>query len=113
MAQLVDEVITVEQKVTRKVLTTDPPLTFTISIEYVPEDKGYGAWCEEMRASGWGETIEEALNELAEEMWEFAEILVEMSERSPSIKDPSLSHARFLFSLGSPEKERSILGLRP
>ena len=111
MAQATAGVITVEQKVIRKVLTTDPPLTFTISVEYVPEDNGYGAWCEEMRAAGWGETMEEALNELAEEMWEFAEVLVEMAERDPSINDPSLLHARYLVSLGSPEKVRLILGL--
>lgn len=46
-------VITVEQRVVRKVLTTDPPLTFTITVEYVPEDNGFGAWCEEMEAAGW------------------------------------------------------------
>jgi len=74
-------VITVEQRIVRKVLTTDPPLTFTITVEYVPEDNGFGAWCEEMEAAGWGETLEEALNELAEEMWDFAEVLVERAKK--------------------------------
>jgi predicted RNase H-like HicB family nuclease len=104
-------VITVEQRIVRKVLTTDPPLTFTITVEYVPEDNGFGAWCEEMEAAGWGETLEEALNELAEEMWDFAEVLVELSERDQKVKDPSLSHARYLLSLGSLEKVRKLVGL--
>ncbi len=120
MAQAVAEVMTVEKKVVRKVLMAVPPLTFSISVEHVPEDNGYGAWCEEMKAVGWGKTMEKALNELSEEMWEFAEVLVEMSKREASIKDLSLPYARFLLSLGSPEMcaqfwgcDRNGLHLRP
>jgi predicted RNase H-like HicB family nuclease len=104
-------VITVEQRIVRKVLTTDPPLTFTITVEYVPEDNGFGAWCEEMEAAGWGETLEEALNELAEEMWDFAEVLVEDHDNDPTLRDPRIIHARYLLSLGSLEKVKRLVGL--
>lgn len=104
-------VITVEQRTVRKVLTTATPLTFTITVEYVPEDNGFGAWCEEMEAAGWGETMEEALSELAEEMWDFAEVLVEDHDNDPTLRDPRIIHARYLMSLGSLEKVKKLVGL--
>lgn len=107
----VTDVVTVAQTIVRQVRSVDPPLTFTITVEWVAEDGIYLAKCPEMNAIGWGETIAEALDELAEEMWDFADVLVEVAEKDPKVNDPSLPYARFLFSLGGTEKVRELLGL--
>jgi hypothetical protein len=64
-----------------------------------------------MEAAGWGETLEEALNELAEEMWDFAEVLVEDHDNDPTLRDPRIIHSRYLVSLGSLEKVKRLVGL--
>ena len=34
---------TMEQRIVRKVLTTEPPLLFTVEIRYHPDEGGYSA----------------------------------------------------------------------
>jgi predicted RNase H-like HicB family nuclease len=101
--------ITVKQVIIRQVQSVQPPLTFTVEVEWLPEEGIYLARCPEMKAIGWGETLEEAIDELADEFWDFADVLVESAEKDASVRDPSLPYARFFFSLGSPEKVRAIL----
>ena len=105
------EILTLSKTVVQQVRSVEPPLTFTITVEWVPEDEIYLAKCPEMQAIGWGQTIEEALDELADELWDFANVLVETAEKKPNVRDPSLPYARFLFSLGSEEGVRRFLGL--
>lgn len=99
-------VITLSQTITRQVRTVKPPLTFTIKEEGI-----YLARCPEMKAIGWGETMDEAIDELADEMWDFADVLMEAADKDPSVCDPSLPYARHLFSLCSPEEVREFMGL--
>jgi len=105
------DVLTLSQTIVRQVRSVQPPLTFTVKVEYVAEHDIYLAECPEMKAIGWGKTIDEALDELADEMWDFADVLVELAEKGEGTNDPSLPYARFLFSLGSPQKIREFLGL--
>jgi predicted RNase H-like HicB family nuclease len=70
------EVQTLEFRIVRQVKTT-PPLTFTVEMRYSPEDKGYIADCYEMEAFAWGETVEEAVENLLDVLLGFAEVLVE------------------------------------
>lgn len=104
------ETLQFEQRVVRRVTDTDPPLRFTVEVQFVPEDNGYGARCEEMKAVGWGETLDEALDGLAEEMWDFADVLVELQSQNPNVKDEGLAHAHYIMSLGSVDKVREMLG---
>ncbi len=107
----VAEVLTLSKTIVQQVRSIEPPLTFTITVEWVPEDEIYLAKCSEMKAIGWGQTIEEALDELADELWDFANVLVETAEKNANVRDPSLPYARFLLSLGSEEAVRKFLGL--
>lgn len=107
----VTEIFTLSKTVVQQVRSVEPPLTFTIAVEWVPEDGIYLAKCPEMQAIGWGQTIEEALDELADELWDFANVLVETAEKNPDVRDPSLPYARFLLSLGSEAGIRKFLGL--
>ena len=103
--------MTVKQIVVRQVQSVQPPLTFTVEVEWLPEEGIYLARCPEMKAMGWGGTIGEALDELADEIWDFADVLVEDHAKDPNLRDPRLPYARFFFSLGSSERVRAILGL--
>jgi len=55
---------TLEHRIVREVLTTEPPLVFTVEIRYHPEDNGYSAECFEMEAFAWGESYDEAVENL-------------------------------------------------
>jgi predicted RNase H-like HicB family nuclease len=101
--------ITVKQVIIRQVQSVQPPLTFTVEVEWLPEEGIYLARCPEMKAIGWGETLKEAVDELADEIWDFADVLVEDHAKDPNLHDPRLPYARFFFSLGSPERVRAIL----
>ncbi len=105
------ETLQFEQRVVRRVTDTDPPLTFTVEVQFLPEDSAYLAWCEEMKAKGWGATLDETLDDLADEMWDFADVMVELQSQNPNIKDEGLAHARYIWSLGNVEKVRELLGL--
>ncbi|MFA0751393.1 MAG: hypothetical protein SLRJCFUN_001796 [Candidatus Fervidibacter sp.] len=103
--------MTLKQVVVRQVQSVQPPLTFTVEVEWLPEEGIYLARCPEMKAIGWGKTLKEAVDELADEIWDFADVLVELAQKDASVRDQSLPYARFFFSLGSPERVRAILGL--
>jgi len=109
MAQI--EILQFEQRVARRVTDTDPPLTFTVEVEFVPEDNAYSAWCEEMKAKGWDETLDGALDDLADEMWDFADVMVEDHDNDPKMCDPRIAHARYIWSLGSVERVRELIEL--
>ncbi|MFA0733184.1 MAG: hypothetical protein LKKZDAJK_002332 [Candidatus Fervidibacter sp.] len=102
---------TMEQRIVRKVLTTEPPLLFTVEIRYHPDEGGYSAECLEMDAVAWGDTYEEAVENLLDVMIGFAEATMKLAQEHPNLKDPSLAHARFVSALGSEEKLRKVLGL--
>jgi predicted RNase H-like HicB family nuclease len=103
------EVQTLEFRIVRQV-KTDPPLTFTVEMRYYPEDEGYIADCYEMDAFAWGETPEEAIENLLDVMLGFAEVMVEDLKEYP-LRDPRLPYAHFIVKLGSEEALRKILGL--
>ncbi|MDW8028063.1 MAG: hypothetical protein RMK94_06705 [Armatimonadota bacterium] len=100
-----------EQRIVRKVLSTEPQLTFTVEVRYHPEDNGYSAECFEMDAVAWGDTYEEAVENLLDVMIGLAEATLELSRQYPNLKDESLPYARFVYALGSEEKLRKVLGL--
>jgi len=102
---------TLEHRIVREVLTTEPPLVFTVEIRYHPEDNGYSAECFEMEAFAWGESYEEAVENLLDVMIGFAEVTIELEQQYPNLKDESIAHAKFVLSLGSEEKLRKVLGL--
>ncbi|MFA0731308.1 MAG: hypothetical protein LKKZDAJK_002555 [Candidatus Fervidibacter sp.] len=104
------EVQTLEFRIVRQV-KTDPPLTFTVELRYSPEDKGYIADCYEMEAFAWGETVEEAIENLLDVLLGFAEVLVEDQKEYPTLRDPRLPHAHFIVRLGTEEALRKVLGL--
>ncbi len=100
-----------EHRTVRKVLNTDPPLLFTVEIRYHPDEKGYSAECFEMDAVAWGETYDEAVENLLDVIFGLAETTLELLRRYPNLKDESVPYARFVLSLGSEEKLRRVLGL--
>jgi predicted RNase H-like HicB family nuclease len=102
---------TLEQRVVRKVMSTEPPLTFTVEIRYHPDDNGYSAECMEMDAVAWGDTYEEVVENLLDVMLGLAEATMKLVRDYPNLKDRSVAHARFVLSLGSEEKLRKVLGL--
>ena len=104
------EVQTLEFRIVRQV-KTDPPLTFTVEMRYSPEDKGYIADCYEMDAFAWGETPEEAIENLLDVMLGFAEVMVEDLKEYPNLRDPRLPYAHFIVKLGGEEALRKVLGL--
>ena len=104
------EVQTLEFRIVRQV-KTDPPLTFTVEMRYSPEDKGYIADCYEMDAFAWGETPEEAIENLLDAMLAMAEAIEEVHAKQPQIQNPRLPYARFVAALGDETKLRKILGL--
>jgi predicted RNase H-like HicB family nuclease len=104
------EVQTLEFRIVRQV-KTDPPLTFTVEMRYSPEDKGYIADCYEMDAFAWGETPEEAIENLLDAMLAMAEAIEAVHAKQPQLQNPRLFHARFVAALGDETKLRKVLGL--
>ena len=105
------EVQTLEFRIVRQV-KTDPPLTFTVEMRYYPEDKGYIAECLELRAFAFGETVDEAIENLLDVIILIAETLVEDHKKFAHLRDPRLPHAQFVFQLRDDEtKLRKLLGL--
>lgn len=102
---------TMEQRIVRKVLTTEPPLLFTVEIRYHPDEGGYSAECLEMDAVAWGDTYEEAVENLLDVMIGFAEVIVEDAKLYPHLPEPLLPYGQFILSLGDEEKLRKVLGL--
>ncbi|MCS7264322.1 MAG: hypothetical protein NZ805_05760 [Armatimonadetes bacterium] len=100
-----------EQRIVRKVLSTEPQLTFTVEVRYHPEDNGYSAECFEMDAVAWGDTYEEAVENLLDAMIGLAEVIVEDAKLYPHLPEPLLPYGQFILSLGSEEKLRKVLGL--
>lgn len=105
------ETLQFEQRVVRRVTDTDPPLTFTVEVQFVPEDSASLAWGEEMMAKGWGATLDETLDDLADEMWDFADVMVEDHDNDPKMCGPRIAHARYIWSLGGVERVRELIGL--
>ena len=99
-----------EFRIVRQV-KTDPLLTFTVEMRYSPEDKGYIADCYEMDAFAWGETPEEAIENLLDAMLAMAEAIEEVHAKQPQIQNPRLPYAHFIVKLGSEEVLRKVLGL--
>ncbi len=104
------EAQTLEFRIVRQV-KTQPPLTFTVQLQFHPEDKGYSAECPELRAFAWGETVEEAVDNLLDVVILVSETLVEDHKRFAHLRDPRLTHAQFIVALGAEEKIRKVLGL--
>ena len=86
-------------------------MVFTVEIRYHPEDNGYSAECFEMEAFAWGESYEEAVENLLDVMIGFAEVTIELEQQYPNLKDKSIAHAKFVLSLGGEEKLHKVLGL--
>jgi predicted RNase H-like HicB family nuclease len=105
------EVQTLEFRIVRQVKTA-PPLTFTVEMRYYPEDEGYIAECLELRAFAFGETVDEAIENLLDVIILIAATLVEDHKQFAHLRDPRLPHAQFVFQLGDDEtKLRKLLGL--
>jgi predicted RNase H-like HicB family nuclease len=102
---------TLEHRIVRKVLTTEPPLVFTVEIRYHPEDNGYSAECFEMEAFAWGESYEEAVENLLDVMLGLAEVIVDDAKLYPHLPEPLLPYGQFILSLGDEAKLRNVLGL--
>jgi predicted RNase H-like HicB family nuclease len=102
---------TLEQRVVRKVMSTEPPLTFTVEIRYHPDDNGYSAECIEMDAVAWGDTYEEAVENLLDVMLGLAEVIVDDAKLYPHLPEPLLPYGQFILSLGDEAKLRNVLGL--
>lgn len=101
-----------EHRIVRKVLSVDPPLTFTVEILYHPDDNGYSSECFEMDAVAWGDTYyEEAVENLLNVVLGLAEVTVKLEREHPNLKDETVLHAHFVHSLGDEEKLRKVLGL--
>jgi len=100
-----------EHRIVRKVLNTDPPLLFTVEIRYHPDEKGYSAECFEMDAVAWGETYDEAVENLLDVIFGLAIVIVEDAKLYPHLPEPLLPYGQFVLSLGSEEKLRRVLGL--
>lgn len=101
----------IEHRIVRKVLNTEPQLTFTVEICYHPDDNGYSAECFEIDAVAWGETYEEAVENLLDVMMGLAEVIVEDAKLYPHLPEPLLPYGQFILSLGNEEKLRKVLGL--
>ncbi len=106
----VAEAQTLEFRIVRQV-KTQPPLTFTVQVFYSPEDSGYIAECLEVDAFAWGETMEEAVENLLDVMLGFAEVMVADLREFPNLSDPRLPYAQFIAKLGDEAKLRKVLGL--
>ncbi len=78
---------------------------------YHPDDNGYSAECFEIDAVAWGETYEEAVENLLDVMMGLAEVIVEDAKLYPHLPEPLLPYGQFILSLGNEEKLRKVLGL--
>ncbi|MCS7185884.1 MAG: hypothetical protein RMK89_02905, partial [Armatimonadota bacterium] len=90
---------------------TQLPLTFTIDFRFHPDDNGYSAERSELRAFAWGETLNEAIDNLLDVLILTAETLVDDHKKFSDLRDPRLMHAQFIATLGDEEKIRKVLGL--
>ncbi len=106
----VEEAQTLEFRIVRQV-KTQPPLTFTVELQFHPDDAGYSAECLELRAFAWGESPEEAIENLLDVVILVSETLVDDHKKFSHLNDPRLLHAQFIVSLGSEETIRKVLGL--
>jgi len=106
----VAEAQTLEFRIVRQV-KTQPPLTFTVHVFYSPEDSGYIAECPEMDAFAWGESTNEAIENLLDAILTLAEAMVEVHQKHPDLQNPRLVHAQFVAKLGSEANLRKLLGL--
>ena len=106
----VAEAQTLEFRIVRQV-KTQPPLTFTVHVFYSPEDSGYIAECPEMDAFAWGETMNEAIENLLDVMLGFAEVMVADLKEFPNLRDPRIPYAQIIAKLGNEEALRKLLGL--
>ena len=104
------EVQTLEFRIVRQV-KTDPPLTFTVEIAYDSEGKGYLVECAELDVATWGDTWDEAVENLLDAVWGVSEVLVQDHQTDPALRDPRLTHARLVVSLNDEEALRKLLGL--
>lgn len=105
------EIQTMEQRIVRRVLSVEPSLTFTVEIRYRPDDNGYSVECLELRAFAFGETPEEAVENLLDVMIGIAETMVDDHQKYPNLRDPRLPYARFVAGLGDEVKLRQLLGI--
>ncbi|MCS7265239.1 MAG: hypothetical protein NZ805_10450 [Armatimonadetes bacterium] len=101
---------TLEFRIVRQV-KTQPPLTFTVQINYDLDDNGYLVECIEMDVVTWGDTWDEAVENLADAVLGVAKVLVKDHASDQNLRDPRINHAQFIASLGSEESVRKILGL--
>ena len=106
----VAEAQTLEFRIVRQV-KTQPPLTFTVQVFYSPADAGYIAECLEMDAFAWGETMEEAIENLLDATLALAEAMVEVHQKHPELQNPRLPYAQFVAKLGNETNLRKLLGL--
>lgn len=100
-----------EQRIVRKVVSVEPPLTFTVEICFHPDENGYSAECLEMDAIPWGETYDEAVENLLDVMIGLAEVIVEDAKLYPYLPEPLLPYGQFILALRSEEALRKVLGL--
>ncbi|MEZ8221070.1 hypothetical protein GG496_001240 [Candidatus Fervidibacteria bacterium JGI MDM2 JNZ-1-D12] len=106
----VAEAQTLEFRIVRQV-KTQPPLTFTVQVFYSPEDAGYIAECLEMDAFAWGETMDEAIENLLDASLALAEAMLEIHQKHPELQNPRLAHAQLIAKLGNEANLRKVLGL--
>ncbi len=106
----VAEAQTLEFRIVRQV-KTQPPLTFTVELQFHPDDSGYSAECLELRAFAWGGSLEEAIENLLDVVILVSETLVDDHKKFPHLNDPRLSHAQFIVALGNEEAIKKVLGL--
>lgn len=99
-----------EFRIVRRV-KTQPSLTFTVQITYDPDGNGYLAECFELDVVTWGDTWEEAAENLVDAIWGVAKVLVKDHATDPNLRDPRIHHAQFIASFGSEELVRKFLGL--
>lgn len=66
---------------------TQPPLTFTVQITYAPDGNGYLAECFELEVVTWGNTWEEAAENLVDAIWGVAKVSERPCDR-PEFKRP-------------------------
>jgi len=104
------EAQTLEFRIVRQV-KTQPPLTFTVQITYDPDDNGYLVECLELDVATWGDTWEEAVENLADAVLGVSVVLAKDHEVDPKLRDPRIQHARFIASLGNEAAVRKVLGL--
>jgi predicted RNase H-like HicB family nuclease len=64
-----------------------------------------------MDAVAWGDTYEEAVENLLDVMLGLAEVIVDDAKLYPHLPEPLLHYGQFILGLGSEDKLRKVLGL--